>query len=127
MQPYRTHQALTALLLGWCLFFNAFACCLESPLAAQPGSVSVAYCSLHDLADLRISLSDGAAPTDADSRAPLGCPLCASSGAVAMLAADWRLPQLPLAQPFRANYRAPFTYHPALRSTLRARAPPVIT
>lgn len=128
MHTYRKHQALIALLLGWCLFINTFACCLEQPYAKQSGSVSVAYCSLHGLADLSVSLTDRSVPADAeaDLAASLGCPLCASSGSVAALAADWRLPQLPVVQAFRANYTVPFTLHPALRNTLRARAPPVI-
>ncbi len=129
MQAYRRHQALIALLLGWCLFVNIFTCCLEQPYAKQSGSVSVAYCSLHGRADLNISLVDRTAPVeaDADLAALLGCPLCASSGTVASLTANWRLPQLPIVQPFRANYPAPFTVHPEFRNTLRARAPPFIS
>lgn len=129
MQASRRHQALIALLLGWCLFINTFTCCLEQSYARQSGSVSVAYCSLHGRADLNISLTERIAPTEADAglAALLGCPLCTSSGTVASLTADWQLPQLPVTQPFRINYLAPLTAYPVLRNTLRARAPPVIS
>src|SRR5690554_2926363 len=120
MQPYRRYQALIGLLLGWCLFINTFACCLEQAYAEQPSSVSVAYCSLHGRADLNVSLVDRTLliETDAELAASLGCPLCASSGSVASLSADWQLPQLAVIQPFRANYSVPVSTHPGLRGVL---------